>query len=281
MTQYGMPYMGNKSTIADDIINFLPAGNRFVDLFGGGGAITHCAVLSKKWNHVLYNELNPLVAETFKKAINGDYNYKKFKPEFITREKFFELKDIDGYVKICYSFGNGGRTYFCGKDKEDFKKHGHNLVVFNDVNALKFIEDYFKNSFYWHIKHIYNENPKISRQRFVNIILKLEAIRVTTLYNHMVYNEYKNLSFDEFNKLSGKEICCCIDKYIPNIPKKNYKGVGKVLSEIKQLQLLQLLQQLEQLEQLQRLQLLQQLQRLVITNDTYLNYQYVDGVLLS
>lgn len=34
---YGVPYQGNKSRIADLIINILPSGNRFVDLFGGGG----------------------------------------------------------------------------------------------------------------------------------------------------------------------------------------------------------------------------------------------------
>lgn len=34
---YGVPYQGNKSRIADIIINILPAGNRLVDLFGGGG----------------------------------------------------------------------------------------------------------------------------------------------------------------------------------------------------------------------------------------------------
>ena len=34
---YGVPYQGNKSRIADIIINILPKGKRLVDLFGGGG----------------------------------------------------------------------------------------------------------------------------------------------------------------------------------------------------------------------------------------------------
>lgn len=33
---YGVPYQGNKSRIADIIINILPSGERLVDLFGGG-----------------------------------------------------------------------------------------------------------------------------------------------------------------------------------------------------------------------------------------------------
>ena len=36
-SRYGVPYQGNKSRIADIIINLLPAGERLVDLFGGGG----------------------------------------------------------------------------------------------------------------------------------------------------------------------------------------------------------------------------------------------------
>lgn len=35
---YGVPYQGNKSRIADIIINLLPEGQRLVDLFGGGGS---------------------------------------------------------------------------------------------------------------------------------------------------------------------------------------------------------------------------------------------------
>ena len=36
---YGVPYQGNKSRIADIIINILPKGKRLVDLFGGGGVL--------------------------------------------------------------------------------------------------------------------------------------------------------------------------------------------------------------------------------------------------
>ena len=88
MGNYGMPYMGNKSTIAEKIIELLPSGKRFVDLFGGGGAMSHCALLSGKYKTVYYNELNPLVVDLLKRAINGEFNYDRFKPEFITREMF-------------------------------------------------------------------------------------------------------------------------------------------------------------------------------------------------
>lgn len=35
--QYGMPYMGSKSKIAEWIIDILPEGKVLVDAFGGGG----------------------------------------------------------------------------------------------------------------------------------------------------------------------------------------------------------------------------------------------------
>lgn len=115
---YGVPYQGNKSRIADIIIHILPKGNRLVDLFGGGGAITHCALLSNKWVNYLYNDINPFITNLFIDAINGKYHDEN---RVITREDFEELKDIDPYVKYIWSFGNNGTGYLWGKDIEDIK----------------------------------------------------------------------------------------------------------------------------------------------------------------
>jgi site-specific DNA-adenine methylase len=68
-----MPYKGSKSKIAEQILNVLPDSEWFVDLFGGGGAISHCAALSMKYHYVLYNEIEPLIYKAFKMAINGDF----------------------------------------------------------------------------------------------------------------------------------------------------------------------------------------------------------------
>ena len=130
MALFGIPYMGSKSAIAIDIIKKLPSGNRFVDLFGGGFSMTHCAMLSGKYNTVYYNEYNHLIPPLIEKAINGEYNYNVFKPEFITREKFNELKDKDGYVKYIWSFSNKGTNYLFSKEIEQGKKALHNFVVF-------------------------------------------------------------------------------------------------------------------------------------------------------
>ena len=59
MTLYGIPYQGSKTKIAPNIIALLPKGKRFVDLFGGGFAMSHCARLSNKYDTVVYNHGNP------------------------------------------------------------------------------------------------------------------------------------------------------------------------------------------------------------------------------
>jgi hypothetical protein len=129
---YGMPYMGSKSKIADKIIHILPSGNRLVDLFGGGGAISHCAKLSGKWDTVLYNELNPLVCEVLQDAMDGKYSYDVYKPEWVSREEFMAKRDTCGYIKYIWSFGNNGRSYLFGKDIEEYKRMFHQMVVFGD-----------------------------------------------------------------------------------------------------------------------------------------------------
>ena len=131
MAKYGIPYQGSKSSIADSIITFLPKGKRFVDLFGGGFVMSECAMRSGKYKSFLYNELNPLLPELIKKAINGDYNYDKFKPKFVSREEFNEKKDKDGYIKYIWSFSNGGKNYLFSKELEPQKKSLHNFVVFS------------------------------------------------------------------------------------------------------------------------------------------------------
>lgn len=139
MAEYGIPYMGSKSKIANDIIDILPRGKRFVDLFGGGFAMTHAAIMHNKWDKYYYNELNPLLPPLIKKAINGDFNYNKFLPKWISREEFNEKKDTDGYIKYIWSFGNNGEAYLFGNSIEPVKKAMHNAVVFGDMTeALKY-----------------------------------------------------------------------------------------------------------------------------------------------
>lgn len=127
MPKYGIPYMGSKDKIADDILSVLPRGKRFVDLFGGGFAMSHAALLSGKYEQVFYNELNPLLPKLIKDTLAGKYANER---RWISREDFSRLKDVDGYVRCIWSFGNQGDGYLFGKDKEPIKKLGHDFVCF-------------------------------------------------------------------------------------------------------------------------------------------------------
>lgn len=137
---FGIPYMGSKNRIAEELIRQMPEGKRFVDLFAGGCAMTHAALLSGKYEKVLCNDLYPHGVNLFKNALNGEYS----KPEYlrwISREEFFAKKDTDDFVKLCYSFGNDGKTYMYSRELEPLKKGFHYAIVFND---WRFLEQYAK-----------------------------------------------------------------------------------------------------------------------------------------
>lgn len=130
---YGMPYQGSKNKIVRWLMDVLPPADVFVDLFGGGGAVSHAALLSGKYRHVIYNELEPLVAKGFDMAVHG-----KFKGEdrWISREDFIRLKDTDPYAAICFSFGNDHKTYAYSPDMEAYKKALHELIFWRQTDNI-------------------------------------------------------------------------------------------------------------------------------------------------
>lgn len=138
---YGMPYKGSKNKISEWIIDQLPKAKHFYDLFGGGGAISHCAMLSRKYEVVHYNELNPLIFKAFKMAVNGEFKNEK---RWISREEFKKLKDVDPYANLCFSFGNDGKAYAYSPKNEQFKKAVHYSIMFNDHILLSQYVDVHK-----------------------------------------------------------------------------------------------------------------------------------------
>lgn len=132
--QYGVPYMGSKNSIASKIIALLPKAQNLYDLFGGGGAITHCALLSNKWGHVFYNDIEKGLAQLFADAVHGKYRNER---RWITREDFNQLKDTDLYVRYCWSFGTSGTQYLYGKNVEPLKKAYWYAVMQDDYSLLR------------------------------------------------------------------------------------------------------------------------------------------------
>ena len=118
---YGLPYKGSKNSIAKWVISNLPASHTFVDLFAGGCAVTHAAILSGKFGRFIANDITEY-PQVFRDAIDGKY---RNECRWISREDFFRLKDDDPYVRLCWSFGNDMKTYMYAPEVEWFKKHMH------------------------------------------------------------------------------------------------------------------------------------------------------------
>lgn len=148
----GLPYQGSKSKLADKIISLFPKATHFVDLFAGGCAITHEAMLSGKFKDVHANDITDSVT-LFEDAING--NLDKYEPErFRSREDFFAEKDSNPFVRLVYSFGNDQKSYLYSKEIEPFKKAVHEMI--------------------------YASTPTDRRLKFKNVIREMERLGVIT-----------------------------------------------------------------------------------------------------
>lgn len=68
---YGLPFMGSKNRIAEWVVDILPSSDTLYDLFAGGCSVTHCAMLSGKWNNYVINDINPGVTQLFIDAVKN------------------------------------------------------------------------------------------------------------------------------------------------------------------------------------------------------------------
>ena len=247
MILYGIPYQGSKTKIAPAIINRLPQGKRFCDLFGGGFAMSHCAKLSRKYEKIFYNELNPLLPPLLKKALCGDFNYNRFKPEFIKRERFYAEKEKDGYIKYIWSFGNSGKEYLFGRDLEPLKHEAHDFVVFGRPT-----------------KHF----------RQVEKVVTSKDIHQRRIQFCQYFRQQKK-RFDIEN-LEGLERLEQLERLERPEQLENLNRFD--LQQLEQLERLQQLERLERLQQLEQLERLQQLERrFTFSCGSYADYEYQEG----
>ena len=131
--RYGVPYQGSKNKIAQWIISNLPSGDTLIDLFAGGCAVTHAAILSGKWNRIVANDIGD-APQLFMDAIHGKYANEK---RWISREEFHQIKDSDAYVSLCWSFGNNRSRYLYAREIEPWKKALHFARVHNDYSLFR------------------------------------------------------------------------------------------------------------------------------------------------
>lgn len=141
---YGLPYKGSKNKLAERIVSLLPKRTHLIDLFCGGCAIAHAALIKNKYQHIHINDINWMCPTLFIDALNGKYANDT---RWISHEDFFRLRHTDPYVAIVWSFSNNMRSYLYSKEIEPLKKAIHYAIFFSDYSLaadlghdLSFIE---------------------------------------------------------------------------------------------------------------------------------------------
>lgn len=190
--------MGSKNKIAEWVVGHLPRAVHFYDLFAGGCAISHCAILSRKWQNIHINDINPVMPNLFMDAINGRF---KDETRWISHDDFFRLRRSgDAYVDICFSFGSRyGNTYAYSKELEPLKKAVHYAVFFKDysqmydisgidISELDGIEDSYER--YMRLRKILSvehARKEVSRDIRVQSLERLQRI------NHLSYMDIPSI----------------------------------------------------------------------------------------
>lgn len=200
MSSYGICYQGSKSRIAKEIIEILPKGERLVDLFGGGGAITHCALLSGKWKKVLYNDTNKFIADLFVGGVNGKYLNEE---RVITREDFKKLKDTDAYVRYVWSFGGDGEAYLRGKDIEKLKLQACRMIVSRTLHKRRV--EYKK--FIQMLKEIdiTNLDARLESLESLERLERLERLQSLQRPGNL---EISNIAYNDYKYQKGDVVYC-------------------------------------------------------------------------
>jgi len=306
----GLQYYGSKNKITPFLFqNFYkiqPNAKVLFDLFGGGGSVSFAGLASNL--KVFYNELKsdmPIMWQYVVDCIKSPRSeigiFDKDLYRFCDRAQFLAIRDkykakvnlspLDLIRRYIYSFNCAGGQYLKSEWKTQFAKAGHNMVIspyFSDLDykaGIRVFLDYMCGELGNDERILefmlldFCENPKLRalsiwdrRKLFGKMIISVEALCIAQLLSHFKGFDCKGIA--NYPKV---DICALIDKYAPNLPKKEYqskKGVG--LSECRELQRCQRLQQLERLEQLQQLQQLErELPNLTITNKSYADFDFM------
>ena len=127
--KYGLPYKGSKNRLAEHIVRLMPKADHLIDLFCGGCAVSHAAMLAGKYKHIHINDCDWRPVTLFMDVLAGRY---QDDTRWISREQFIQLKDTDPYVAIIWSFGNNMRDYLYSREIEPLKRAIHYAIFYDD-----------------------------------------------------------------------------------------------------------------------------------------------------
>lgn len=133
MPSYGLPYTGSKNRLAEKIVRHLPEADTLVDVFFGGGAITHCAMAHGKFKNYIANDIRT-TPQFFKECIEGKRSNDL---RWISADDFAKSSRDDWFVRLIWSFSNNCNIYIYGKKIEAYKKAFHYAICFDDFSLLE------------------------------------------------------------------------------------------------------------------------------------------------
>ena len=302
---YGVSYKGSKNKIAAEVVYNIPSAPLLIDVFAGGGAITHAALLSHRFSSILANDYDCGALQLFYRASHGLIDFKEERKRWVSREDFKRLKDTDPIVRYHWSFSNNGIDYLYSKDREPYKRAYHFALNCNDwtewnaIGLEKFeptrqsirahaeeIKDIYIR---WWLKHncyegeiealIANLKQDIERQSEELRQWLCEALtdagitqaEVGRRLNTQMQGHYFGKSQWEF---PTKEAYDQMRTFMPKLDKEYEKVVGlyklrKSLESLENLHRLESLESLHRLESLESLENLHRLERLTIRKADY------------
>lgn len=147
MSRYGLVYMGSKEHILSLIRYILDRhyeADVFVDLFAGGFSVSGYSLFNSK-KKVIANDLNKYIMDLYNKIILKDTDIDKKLFEWVSRERFEDVRDFPsnypnwyvGYVLNVWSFGCNQKDYLYARDLEEGKRAIHELLVNGNDKFLK------------------------------------------------------------------------------------------------------------------------------------------------
>ena len=291
--RYGVPYMGSKNDIAEQIIQIVPQARNFYDLFAGGCAVTHAAMLSGKFRNFIANDLQGMGVQLFIDSISGKYANET---RWISREDFVSKKDTDPYIALCWSFGNNMQSYMYSAEIEEWKHALHNAYILNDMRLLwdmginpqgdtrnwiienekecldKYIQWYFESK----SMPVPTDEDRRKTEELLNatkseaLDMLQKAYRESGLKPKQINEHTHTFMFShwftpcqwQFPIPEMYRLLCEIMPTIPRSESYEYVDIAQRLQRQQRLQSLQNLQLLESMQRLQSLQSLESLQRL-------------------
>ena len=167
--RYGIPYQGSKSRIAEWVVSQLPPADTLVDLFAGGCAITHAALLSGKYNHVIANDLTK-GPNVFRDAINGEFDDMQ---GGITRDEF--LASDDDAIKLLYSFGNNRSSYLWSPELESVKVPAERMLSAPSMHERRIAYKAFLRALKKYVDN--NGTKKLAKSNGIGELQGLERLR--------------------------------------------------------------------------------------------------------